>query len=109
MQFLVDAQLPPALARWLTERGHPSEHVFDVGLQRAADRENLGLREARESVIVTKDDDFVTLHLMKPEGPPLLWIRLGNVRRAALLSAFEPLLEAVVAAFGRGETLVELT
>lgn len=32
MRFLVDAQLPPALARWLTERGHDAVHVLDLGL-----------------------------------------------------------------------------
>ena len=28
MRFLVDAQLPPALARWLAQEGHEAEHVF---------------------------------------------------------------------------------
>ncbi|MSP73885.1 MAG: hypothetical protein EXR76_17270, partial [Myxococcales bacterium] len=37
MRFLVDARLPPALARWLTAAGHPSEHVADVGLAGAPD------------------------------------------------------------------------
>jgi predicted nuclease of predicted toxin-antitoxin system len=32
MRFLVDAQQPPALARWLTAAGHPSEHVADLGV-----------------------------------------------------------------------------
>jgi predicted nuclease of predicted toxin-antitoxin system len=32
MRFLVDAQLPPALARWLAEKGHDARHVADVGL-----------------------------------------------------------------------------
>jgi antitoxin VapB len=27
MKFLVDAQLPPALARWLTAKGHAAEHT----------------------------------------------------------------------------------
>ena len=27
MRFLIDAQLPPALARWLTEQGHHAEIV----------------------------------------------------------------------------------
>jgi predicted nuclease of predicted toxin-antitoxin system len=37
MKFLVDAQLPPALAHWLRERGHAAEHVEDVGLSSAED------------------------------------------------------------------------
>jgi predicted nuclease of predicted toxin-antitoxin system len=39
MRFLVDAQLPPGLCRWLRERGHEAEHVFDVGLGGVPDAE----------------------------------------------------------------------
>jgi predicted nuclease of predicted toxin-antitoxin system len=38
MRFLIDAQLPPALVRWLTEQGHDAEHVVDCGLAEADDR-----------------------------------------------------------------------
>jgi len=37
MRFVVDAQLPPALARWLAGCGHRAEHVDDVGLASASD------------------------------------------------------------------------
>ena len=33
MKFLVDAQLPPALARRLREAGHEAQHVEDIGLR----------------------------------------------------------------------------
>ena len=29
MRFLIDAQLPPALARWIESRGYIAEHVHD--------------------------------------------------------------------------------
>ena len=37
MNFLVDAQLPPGLARWLADQGHSAQHVNDVGLAGAED------------------------------------------------------------------------
>jgi predicted nuclease of predicted toxin-antitoxin system len=37
MRFLIDAQLPPALARWLSSAGHDSEQVADIGLAGARD------------------------------------------------------------------------
>ena len=37
MNFLVDAQLPPGLARWLADQGHSAKHVNDVGLAGAED------------------------------------------------------------------------
>ena len=40
MKFLVDAQLPPGLARWLVARGHEADHVFDIGLGAASDADD---------------------------------------------------------------------
>jgi hypothetical protein len=37
MRFLVDAQLPPALARWLATKGHEAEHVADRRMEAATD------------------------------------------------------------------------
>lgn len=37
MKFLVDAQLPPALARWLIEAGCEAQVVREIGLREADD------------------------------------------------------------------------
>lgn len=60
------------------------------------------------AVVVTKDEDFVTLRLTRRDGPAVLWIRLGNTRRAKLLTAMEALMPQLMAALERGETLVEV-
>ena len=36
MRFLVDAQLPPVLARWFVTKRHQAEHVGDKGMQAAS-------------------------------------------------------------------------
>lgn len=100
MKFLVDAQLPPALARWLTEQSHPSQHVADLSLTSSSDRNGL--------TIITKDEDFSHLSLLDPLPAPVVWVRVGNCSRAALLNWFAPLLPDIVAALEQGETLVEL-
>jgi predicted nuclease of predicted toxin-antitoxin system len=38
MRFLVDAQLPAALARWLAANGHEAQHVSDIGMSASTDR-----------------------------------------------------------------------
>ena len=43
MRFLVDAQLPPALARWLGEKGFAATAVRDLGLREIRPRRRLGL------------------------------------------------------------------
>lgn len=39
MKFLVDAQLPPALAAWIVERGHEAQHVAYIGMVSATDED----------------------------------------------------------------------
>lgn len=59
MRFLVDAQLPPALARRIEAMGHAAEHVADCGLATAPDPHVRQYAAATGAVIVTKDEDFV--------------------------------------------------
>jgi predicted nuclease of predicted toxin-antitoxin system len=108
MRFLVDAQLPPALARWLVAAGHEAEHVADRGMQAARDTEiwELALRES--SVILTKDEDFAQRHARARAAPSVVWIRLPNTRRTTLIARFEVGMPQIVAALERGETLIEV-
>jgi predicted nuclease of predicted toxin-antitoxin system len=108
MRFLVDAQLPPALARMLAAHGHEAEHVADIGMAAAPDGAiwDWALREA--AAIVTKDEDFAQRRVMTGVGPVVIWIRLRNTRRAALLDWFGAVLPDVISAVQRGETLIEV-
>jgi len=58
-------------------------------------------------VIVTKDEDFAIRRVLQ-EGPAVVWLRIGNTRRAELLRRIDGDLAAIVAALERGETLVEI-
>lgn len=58
MKFLVDAQLPPALAGWRNEAGHEAGHVEDVGLREAEDGAIWTHALKTGTIIVTKDEDF---------------------------------------------------
>ena len=53
-----NAQLPPGLARWLSDQGYSAQHVDDIGLAGAEDSViwNHALRV--DAIIVTKDEDF---------------------------------------------------
>ncbi len=52
MRFLIDAQLPPALARWLSSAGHDAGHVADIGLAGARDGEIWAYALSAGAVIV---------------------------------------------------------
>ena len=107
MRFLVDAQLPPALARRIEALGHSAEHVFDCGLATASDEAIRSHAAKINAVIVTKDEDFAVRGILQ-EGPAIVWVRIGNTRRAELLRRIEADFSGIVGALERGETLVEI-
>ena len=109
MNFLVDAQLPLALARFIRQHGHGGVHVADVGM--AAEEDGpIWDRAVRESqVIVTKDEDFAVRRLLRVGGPPpVVWLRVGNCSNRALLQWFTPLWPDVVRRLTDGDVLVEI-
>jgi predicted nuclease of predicted toxin-antitoxin system len=108
MRFLVDAQLPPALARWLAAQGHEAEHVLDCGLVHAADAAIWDYAIRVGAVIVTKDEDFAQRKALEPGGPEVVWVRLANTRRRELLIRFETMLPRILQTLERGETLIEI-
>ena len=108
MKFLIDNQLPGALARHLQAQGLDSFHVENVGLSEAKDREIWRYAAVNGCVIVSKDEDFLHLAGADPAGPALVWIRLGNCRKAALLAAVDRALPQLIEALSRGDKVVEL-
>jgi predicted nuclease of predicted toxin-antitoxin system len=106
--FLVDAQLPPDLARRLTERGHPSEHVNRIGLGVKSDADIWRYAASNHAVLVTKDEDFVVLAEREPIAAQVVWIRIGNISNVALWRAFDPLLGEIVQALEAGERIIEV-
>ncbi len=109
MRFLIDAQLPPALARWLVSVGHDAEHVADLGLAEAKDSVIWAQAILTSSTLITKDEDFAQRRTAATTGPQIVWIRLPNSRKAPLLMWFSASLPRILEALLRGETLVEVT
>ena len=85
MKFLVDAQLPKRLARWLIEAGHDAVHTLDLPLgNRTPDNEVIAVAMRELRVVVTKDDDFVRSFLVSSEPSALLLIATGNISNLEL-------------------------
>jgi predicted nuclease of predicted toxin-antitoxin system len=108
VRFLVDAQLPPALAGALRNSGHTAEHVEDVGLRHAKDAKIWEFARLNGSVLITKDEDFVERYRRLQEGPVILWLRLGNASRQTLQAWLMPLLPQLVQRIEAGDRLIEV-
>ena len=68
MKWLVDAQLPPALARMLSSAGHDARHVADLGLRHADDSPIWKRALQENAIVITKDEDFARRRVLAPGG-----------------------------------------
>lgn len=107
-RFLVDAQLPVALARTIVEHGHEAVHVFDLDLGSASDAAICDYAIEHRFAVVTKDEDFVERIHLGRVSPSVVWVRLGNTRKLTLLTWFIPQLERIASLVESGEKLIEL-
>lgn len=108
VRFLVDAQLPPALARWLASQGHEAEHVSDIGLASARDLDIWKYAQTTGAVIISKDEDFAILRTMQSVPPAVIWLRVGNTTRQSLLTWMPQCFPEIMRALQAGELLVEV-
>lgn len=108
MKFFVDNQLPPALARLIqTELGAEATHVADIGLRDATDAELWSYASTNGSILISKDEDFVNMFLHKPTAG-LLWVRVGNCRRAFLLDMFQRVWPRIIERLENDDWFVEI-
>ncbi len=108
MKFLVDNQLPAALAVYLRKKGVDCEHVLDAGLAEAGDAELCRYATDNERIVISKDEDFLYLANRPKARFQFVWVRLGNCRTAALLEVFEQVWPKVEASLNAGERIVEV-
>lgn len=107
--FWLDAQLPPQLAPWLTERfGVRAYSASYLGLRDATDEVIFEAARAAAAVIISKDSDFIDK--VRRHGPPpkLLWVTVGNVTTLNLKTVFDTLFVEAVALLMAGEDIVEI-
>jgi predicted nuclease of predicted toxin-antitoxin system len=96
--------------RALVAHGHEADYVADLGLASAPDRAIWERALASRAALVTKDEDFATMRaLSATDTPPIVWVRIGNAMRRALLGRFFSALPALLDALARGETVVQLS
>jgi predicted nuclease of predicted toxin-antitoxin system len=108
VNFLVDNQLPPALARFIQiEYKSQARHVIDVGLRDASDAEIWRYVSMSDSILISKDADFVDMVLQVPTAK-LIWVRVGNCRRAFLLDLFRRMWSRILERLESGNRFIEI-
>ena len=108
MKFLVDNQLPVALAHFLNSLGQDALHVLDLKMDESDDVHIWNYAAAEGRAIISKDGDF--FHLANRDGNSgvFVWVRLGNCRKQVLLAAFDRTLPDLITALEAGHRVVEV-
>jgi len=106
--FLIDAQLPPALASWLIRQGHEAQHVDDLGLRKADDIAIWNHASESGAIVITKDEDFAERITRTTTGPVIVWLRIGNATNRVLIQWLSPRWPEVIDHLNAGDRLIEV-
>lgn len=110
MKLWLDAHLPPALAPWIQEfLGVEAAALRDLGLRDSRDSQIFEAAREEGAVVVTKDQDFVTLLERRGPPPQVIWVTCGNTSNASLRHILGRTLETACDMLARGEALVEIS
>lgn len=109
MTLWIDAQLTPALARWVTASfGYECYSVAYLNLRDAADRTIFWQAREANAVVITKDEDFVTLLDQHGSPPKVIWLTCGNTSNRRVKEIFQQHLVKAVHLLSTSD-LVEIT
>jgi predicted nuclease of predicted toxin-antitoxin system len=109
VNFLVDVNLPPRLARWLKSRGHEAEHLADLHQLRATDTRVWNRGRRLRLVIVSKDNDFYDRSLLFGAPPQVLHVAVGNCSNARLFEILTSEWTDIETALSAGSKLISIT
>jgi len=84
VKLLFDQNLSPRLVVRLADVFPDSQHVFQLGLDRASDEDIWIYARDHEFTIVSKDADFTELSMLRGFPPKVLWLCLGNCTTAEI-------------------------
>lgn len=82
VRLLLDENLSERLLTSLHGSFPSSVHVRALGLGGAADSELWEMAKRDNFVLVTKDEDFVAMSVLRGTPPKVLWLNIGNANNA---------------------------
>ncbi len=106
MKFIVDAQLPFALAAFLRGKGYDALHTKELpNGNDSTDAEINKLSISENRVVISKDGDFYNSYTGKREPYKLLYIKTGNITNAKLLDVFDKNLSEILSELEKSDVV----
>jgi predicted nuclease of predicted toxin-antitoxin system len=109
LNLLIDAHLPRRMISWLTSAGCDAVHTLDLPDGNATtDDQVIRVADREGRVVVTKDSDFVSSHLLTGRPGKLLLISTGNISNQELEQLLVPLIPVLIREF-QTQSFLELS
>lgn len=109
MRFLCDVHISYKVKRFLLTCGHHATHVNE--LPQKSETDDLVIcryTDEEDSILITKDADFVDFYFIKQSPKRILKINLGNVATRELIQMISRILPVVEKLLQRQRFLIEL-
>jgi predicted nuclease of predicted toxin-antitoxin system len=85
MKLLLDENLSRRLVPFLQNAYPGSSQVVLLGMESASDRDIWRTAKENDFVVVTRDADFEELSVVLGQPPKIIWLKVKNQTRAAIL------------------------
>lgn len=110
MTIWVDAQLSPAIAKWISEN-FPIQAMAlrELGLRDASDRDIFQAAKQAGVIVMTKDSDFVELFNRHGPPPKIILLTCGNTSNVRLKQILTLTLSKAIDLLNAKESLVEIS
>jgi predicted nuclease of predicted toxin-antitoxin system len=106
MKFIVDAQLPKALAFSLRDKGFDAIHTSELPNGNDTTYAEINLLSLTENrVVISKDGDFYDSFTAKKEPYKLLHVKTGNIKNSQLLELFDKNIGLILEELDKGSVI----
>ena len=100
MRFIIDAQLPFALSKYLEQKGFDVIHTDDLpNKEYTTDNEIRDISVKENRIVITKDADFLDSFYVNSTPPKLPLVSTGNIKNKALIRLFDLNMDKIVELF----------
>jgi len=100
MKFIIDAQLPFALSKYLEKKGFDVIHTDDLpNKEYTTDNEIRAISVKENRIVITKDSDFLDSFYVNAIPPKLLLVSTGNIKNSALINIFDSNIDKIMELF----------
>lgn len=88
--IILDVHIPHSLALWITSNFQLECYSATyLNLREAEDNEIFLIARDRNAIVITKDDDFVSLLTRYGSPPKVIWLTCGNTSKSRLKEILE--------------------